>query len=176
MKRRIKYLGFYIIAICLSVMVSCKSLQRNEPIPNFYCDFETGNLLFVLDTNTLSGYCHVAITECIDTTLYVYDIGPSMQLEKHQFEEWVTEWYLKFDTAYAFPGYVHYFALKEPLDIAGLQTRLSEYTSPGAPKVDDITLLRHCFFTNDGKHVFGINDTSLNQIANSAKLHQFRIQ
>lgn len=161
----------------LATMIACKNQLTYEPLPPpCGCDFYTGNLLFVLDTNSLEGYCHVALTECDDTILYIYEVGPSSRVVKRPFDEWGTEWYHKFDTTYGFPGYVHFYAMEEPYDTTALLTRLLELMSNGSENLNDMSLLRQCYFHPDGTPVFDASDTSITQMADTSKMFHFKIE
>ena len=170
---------FLVCAALLAVAATtgCKNQQTYELLPPLCgCDFYTGNILFVLDTNSLKGYCHVAITECDDTTLYVYETNTESKVVKRPFEEWAIEWYLKFVTTYGFPGYVHFYAMEEPYDTTALLKRLSQLTNSVPDSINDESLLRQCFFYTDGTPVFDARYTSLTQMADTSKMFHFRIE
>ena len=163
--------------VALASMTACSNQQTYEPLPPLCgCDFSTGDLLFVLDTNSLEGYCHVAIAECDDTTLYIYEVCSTSRVVKRPFEEWATEWYHKFDTTYGFPSYVHYYAMVEPSDTTALIARLLELMSNGSENLNDMSLLRQCYFYPDGTPVFEASDTSLKQMADTSKMFRFKLE
>lgn len=156
--------------VTIAAMIACRNQQTNEPLPPpCGCDFYTGNLLFVLDTNSHKGYCHVAITECDDTILYIYEVSTSSKVVKRPFEEWATEWHHKFDTTYAFPDYVHFYAMEEPYDTTTLLTQLSDKMTKGSENINDMLLLHQCYLNPNGTPVFEASDTSLTQMAHTSK-------
>ena len=172
-----KTLMLCVVTVAMVVMTACKNQQNYWLLPEpCECDFCTGNLLFVLDTNSLEGYCHVAITECDDTTLYIYEVYSPSKVAKRPFEEWATEWYYKFDTTYGFPKYVHFYAMEEPYDTTTLLTRLSELMSNGVENINDVSLLRQCYLKSDGTPLFDASYTCLTQMADTSKMFHFRIE
>lgn len=158
-------------------LLTLAACNNNPELPaSCGCDFETGNLLLVVDTNGQEGFCHVAITECDDNIVYVYDLCPDSKVVKRKFEEWELEWFLKFDTNYGFTSYVKYYQMDEPYDTTALLARLSSLTSADAKHFNDVSLLHHCFTYTDGSPVFDAGDTNLTQMANSRKMRYFKIQ
>ena len=177
MSRQLKILVVFAAMVALAAMTACKNQQTYELLPPpCGCDFYTGNLLFVVDTNSLEGYCHVAITECDDTTLYIYEVCSSSKVARRPFEEWATEWYHKFDTTYAFCGYVHFYEMKEPYDTTALLSRLSELIRNGSENINDMSLLRQCYLNPDGTPVFDAGETCLTQMADTSKMFRFKIE
>lgn len=173
--KKVSLLGAMVCA--LGMMTTCKNQHSYELLaPPCGCDFCTGNLLFVVDTNKLEGYCHVAITECDDTTLYIYEVSTSSKVVKRPYEEWATEWYYKFDTTYGFPGYVHFYMMEEPYDTTALLTLLLELTRNNSYNINDVSLLRQCYLNLDGTPVFDGNNTCLTLMADTSKMFHFRIE
>ena len=177
MSRQIKVLMLCAAMVVIATMTGCKSQQCYGPLPEpCGCLFYTGSLLFVLDTNSHDGYCHVGITECDDTTLYIYEICSSSKVARRPFEEWATEWYHKFDTTYGFTSYVHYYAMEEQFDTTELLTRLSELMTNGSENINNISLLQHCYLNSDGTPVFDASYSCLTQMADTSKMFHFRLE
>lgn len=170
-----KSLAIYAALFTLAITTACHNFQ----LPNIHvCSdgFETGNLLFVTDTAGNEGYCHIGITECADSVSFVYELNPRHELVRIPFKEFANEWYHKFDTNYAFPGYVHFFYIDTIFDTTALLNNLSKHLDFPADSTNELSLLLDCFLTPDGKPVFNINDTTLTALAKSPFLCHFKIQ
>lgn len=169
--------------LCLvGLMASCDGLR----VPRYGFDvwnmwedclgYQTGNLLFVVDTAGGDGYCQVAITECVDTEAFVYEVHPRMGVVRRPFEEFAVEWYYKFDTNYGFPGYVKYFYLNVEFDRRVLLNRLTRLLNTSPDSIDGVALVHQCFERLDGRKIFNPSDTTLTQLVNSGLLEPFRIE
>ncbi len=167
-----------ILSACDGLKVPREELWYNEDEPFFgYCQgFETGNLLFVVDTDGAGGFCQMVVTECTDTAVYVYEVHPCMGVVRRPFNDFAVEWYNKFDTNYGFPSYVKYYYLDVEFDRTVLLNRLTRLLNTPPDIIDGVALVHQCFERPDGRKIFDSSDTTLLQLVNSGLLQSFRIE
>lgn len=164
--------------VFITAMMACKSSPSTPPLPPLTCmdGFATGHLIFIKDTAGGEGFCHVGITECVDTASVVFEINPQGNVVRKTLDDFIVEWYYKFDTTYAFPGYSAFFFVDTNYDEQALIDSLQKYMTLPSNSIDEITMISRFFVTSDGVPIFSTTDSTLNMLASSPLLHPFKIE
>ena len=160
------------LLLCLlSAFTACRQTIPSPPP----CDFETGDLIFIHDTTGMGhaiqsatawdslqpAFTHVAITQCTDSGVYVFDATPSLGVARRTLRDFCLSFY-DTNSDYGFTSMAKYYSVEVPYDTATLLKRLQAFVGqpydpyflPDNGRLYCSELVYECFFDTSGNHLF----------------------
>ena len=189
--KRIPYL---LVILSCFLGLSCQHQRALPVIPltTDYCEFHTGDLIFVCDTAGMGSaiqsstggkkdqhvFTHVTITECTDSGIYVIDATPRLGVSRRTLGEFILS-VTGGDPDRPFTQYAYYYQVDVPFDTLQLEKRLhafvglpyDPYFMPDNGRMYCSELVYECFFDCNGHHLFPVKPMNFKAADGSMPLY-----